>query len=134
MLVYGDKESVIEDVSFEHIRFNLTDSKLNETAGGNIDLRGCLYPQQQLFKSDIPGLLAQYVKGLRINDFQLNWVNTRMPFFTHGIELHHFNGATITGFAGTHSPLNKTSYSVYATEGKGLTLANKENVYLNNMQ
>ncbi|MEP6948492.1 MAG: hypothetical protein ABI863_04435 [Ginsengibacter sp.] len=70
MLVYGSDESIIEDVSFDHVRFELADSRLNEVAGGNIDLRGSSL-EKSLFARDIPGLLIQYVKGLRINDFKL---------------------------------------------------------------
>ncbi len=70
ILVYGSDEGIIEDLSFNHIRFELTDSKLNDVAGGNIDLRGASIPKT-LFKSDIPGLLIQYAKDVRINDFEL---------------------------------------------------------------
>ena len=50
MIVYGSDESIIEDVSFNHIRFELTDSKLNDVAGGNIDLRGASIQQPLIQK------------------------------------------------------------------------------------
>ena len=87
ILFTGAMKAMLEDISFDHIRFKLTDSKLNEVAGGNIDLRGSSL-QKSLFESDIPGFYAQYIKGLRISDFKLQWTNTRMPFFTNGIELN----------------------------------------------
>lgn len=133
MLIYGSNESMIEDVSFNHIRFELTDSKLNDVAGGNIDLRGASV-QKQLFKSDIPGLLIQYAKDIRINDFELNWSNTRMPYFTNGIEANHFDGLRISDFKGSASPINKTAYKIYAANGKGFFVDDKKNVMMKNLE
>ncbi len=132
ILVYGSDESIIEDVSFEHIRFEFTDSKLNDVAGGNIDLRGSSL-DKSLFSRDIPGLLAQYVKNLRIDDFQLQWTNTRMPYFTHGIELADFEDVTISNFKGAASPVNPQAYRIYAKNGKGLKIENKQNIQLKNV-
>ncbi len=127
MLVYGSDESIIEDVSFDHVRFEMIDSKLNDIAGGNIDLRGTSL-QKSLFERDIPGLLAQYVKNLRINDFQLQWTGTRMPYFTHGIELNNFDGVEISDFKGTPSPLNSKADRIFAKDGKGFITENKNGV------
>lgn len=133
MLVYGSDESMIEDVSFNHIRFELADSKLNDVAGGNIDLRGASIQKPQ-FKRDIPGLLIQYAKDIRINDFELNWTNTRMPYFTNGIEANHFQDLNINSFKGSSSPINKNAYRIYAEDGKGFVTDDKKNVMLKNVQ
>lgn len=133
MLVYGSDESVIEDVSFNHIRFELADSKLNEVSGGNIDLRGSAL-DKSLFARDIPGLLAQYVKGLRINDFKLQWTNTRMAFFTNGIELNHFEEVEIIDFKGSASPINPKGYRIYGEQGKGFKTNDNTGVLLQNVQ
>lgn len=133
MLVYGSDESIIEDVSFNHIRFELTDSKLNDVAGGNVDLRGASI-QQQLFKRDIPALLIQYAKNVRINDFELTWTKARMPYFTNGIEANHFEGLNIISFSGIASPTNKNAYRIYAEDGKGFIADDKKNVMLKNVE
>ncbi len=119
MLVYGSDESVIEDLVFEHIRFELTGSPLNSVAGGNIDLRGAAI-EKPLFARGLPALLMQYVKGVRINDLQLKWSVTNAPFFTHGIELNHFEEVQIKDFRGTAYPGNTRAYSLFAKDGKGL--------------
>ena len=133
MLLYGSDESMLEDISFDHIRFELTDSKLNDVAGGNIDLRGSSL-QKSLFERDIPGFYAQYFKGLRINDFQLQWTNTRMPYFTNGIELNHFQDAEIKDFEGSGSPINPKAFAIYAEDGKNFKTNNDKNVALKNAQ
>ena len=133
MLIYGSNESMIEDVSFNHIRFELTDSKLNDIAGGNIDLRGASI-QKQLFKNDIPGLLIQYAKDIRINDFELNWTHTRMNYFTNGIEANHFEDLNITSFKGSGSPINKNAYRIYVENGKGFVTDNNKNLMQKNVE
>ena len=133
ILVYGSNESILEDVSFNHIRFELTDSKLNDVAGGNIDLRGSSL-QKSLFESDIPGLYAQYIKGLRINDFQLQWTNTRMPFFTNGIQVNHFEDVEIKDFKGMGSPINSKAFRIYAEDGKDFKTDDNKGVLLQNVQ
>ena len=128
ILVYGSDESIIENVSFNHVTFDLVDSKLNDVAGGNIDLRGCSDPKSQLFQHDIPGLFAQKVNGLTIDDFRLEWTGTRMPFFTHGIEVTDFNGLRISNFVGAASPINKTAFPIYLENGKQATVDTKNGV------
>ncbi len=126
ILLYGSKESILEDIQFNHVRFELIHSKLNELAGGNIDLRGCALPKQ-LFARDIPAFLLQHVKDITFNDVQLNWTNTSAPFFTHGIELNNFSNVRINLFNGTASPANKKANRLNASNGKQLFLDNKQN-------
>lgn len=133
MLLYGSDESMLEDISFDHIRFELTDGKLNDVAGGNVDLRGSNL-QKSLFERDIPGLYAQYIKGLRINDFQLQWTNARMPYFTNGIELNHFEDVEIKDFKGTGSPINSKAFRIYAADGKEFKTNDNTGVSLENIQ
>ena len=124
MLIYGSEESVIEDVSFDNVTFELTDSKLNDVAGGNVDLRGALYEKDQLFQRVIPGLLIHYANNISINRFKLVWSGTRMPYFTHGIEANHFKGLSITDFRGGASPLNSKASRIYVDSLKGFVTDN----------
>ncbi|MDQ0638430.1 hypothetical protein QF042_001995 [Pedobacter sp. W3I1] len=121
ILIYGSKESIIENVTFSNIIFELTDSKLNDVAGGNIDLRGAS-TEKQLFMHDIPALFAQHVKGLTIRDLKLTWSGTRMPYFTNGIEVRDFSDIKIENFKGTGSPVNKDAVDVYLEHGSDVDL------------
>jgi len=121
ILIYGSKESIIEDISFNHILFQINNSKMNETAGGNIDLRGCAL-DQQLFSHDIPGIYAQFVKGLSIKDFQLYWdPEITEPYYTYGLQIVNFDNVTIENFKGTSSPSNKNLPVVLLQNGKNFT-------------
>lgn len=119
ILIYGTKESVIENVTFNNLTFELADSKLNDVAGGNIDLRGCLGEKTQLFQRDIPGFLAENVNGLTIENFRLEWTGTRMPFFTNGIEVNNFKDLNIKNFMGTASPINSKAFPISLSKGIG---------------
>jgi hypothetical protein len=91
-------------------------SPLNQAAGGNIDLRGCLGPKEGLFAHDIPGLFARYVKGLTITDFKLTWdTGMTQPYFSNGIELEHVGDLSIRHFTGKGAPHNPEAVPVKKT-------------------
>ncbi len=134
IVVYGTEESVIEDVSFDNLTLQMTDSPLNGVAGGNFDLRPVLDPKLQLFSHDIPGFYAQWVKNLHIRDFDLTWNPVRQPFFTNGIEIDSFEGIRIDNFKGTAAPSSANAYPIVIRNGKGYQIdaddhwIHKENV------
>ena len=119
ILIYGTDESIIEDVRLENIDLVLADSKLNDFAGGNIDLRGCLSMEQSIFSHDVPGLFARYVKGLSIIDFTLEWKNINEPYFTNGIEAENYSDLEIINFTGSSAPGNSSAYPVSLINGSG---------------
>ncbi|MGE5518416.1 MAG: glycoside hydrolase family 28 protein [Candidatus Dadabacteria bacterium] len=128
LLLMGSDESIIEDVAFNGIRLDLVDSKLNEVAGGNVDLRGVLGPYNGLIKRDIPGLLVEYAKNVTVNDFTLNWTNTHQPYFTHGIEANHFANLNVTKFNGYASPSATHAARIYVEKGAGFRVDNNKGV------
>jgi hypothetical protein len=135
MVIYGTDESTIRNVSFKNITFELVDSKLNEIAGGNIDLRGAMGAKNQLFARDIPGFLAEHVDGLTIDDFKLIWTHPRMSFLTNGIEVNNFKNVRITHFQGTGAPNNPGAFPVKAEDGQGFeTDLKQDQVHLINVK
>lgn len=119
ILVYGSDESTIENLSFKNVAFKITDSKLNNVAGGNIDLRGQLYAQKNIFSHDIPALYASKVKGLTIDDFKLQWETGLPSFFTNGILVNDFKNLKIYNFQGSASPSNPTLKPIALKNGLG---------------
>lgn len=116
ILVYGSDESRIEGLSFKGIHFELADSPLNESAGGNIDLRGTGQLKFGLFSRDIPGILLRKVDDVSVDDVTLGWTGTRMPYFTHGLEAEDVKGLRVAGFRGNASPINKKAWRIYVHE------------------
>jgi hypothetical protein len=121
MLIYAIDDNLIKNISFKNITFELVDSKINDIAGGNIDLRGGLGEKNVLFAHDIPGFLAEHVDGLTIDDFKLIWTNPRMPFLTNGIEVNNFKNLRIDHFQGTGAPNNPNAFPVKVENGEGFT-------------
>ncbi len=118
IIIYGSEERAIEDVTFTGLTFLFTNSPLNDIAGGNIDLRPVLDERYQLFAHDIPAFYAQYVQGLTIEDFRLDWQSVPQSFFTHGIEIDHFHDLRIRDFRGSGAPSHAGSYPIVIRNGE----------------
>ncbi|MGY4538484.1 polygalacturonase [Mucilaginibacter sp. UYNi724] len=131
LLIYGSQQSIIKNVKLNNVSFEFRNSKLNKYAGGNIDLRGALYEKEQLFQSDIPGLLAHYVDGLSISNFKLSWDNTiTEPYFTQGVQVDHFKSIDIRNFSGAAAPNNKRAFRILLSNGSGAQVDDKTGLRL----
>jgi hypothetical protein len=124
ILVYGTRESVIEDVSFEDVDFRLNDSPLNPVAGGNFDFRPVFDPRLSLFAHGIPAFFAQHVKNLRLRDVSVEWGNVREPYFTHAVEVTDYEDVVIDGLRGDASPASRDKAPVRMRNGTGARVTN----------
>ena len=124
LLVVGTPESVIEDVSFEDVTIQLRDSRLNESSGGNFDLRPVTDPKLNLFSHDISGLDAEYVKNLSLRNVTLTWDGQRQPFFARGLAISHFDGVRIDGFRGAAAPSHPDAAAILLRDGRGYEVTN----------
>ena len=126
ILLYGSDDSQLQDIRFNHVSMEFANSKLNDVMGGNIDLRGCLDEHQQLFASDIPGLLAHNINGLTLNDFKLTWDSSiTQPYFTNGIAVDNFKDVKIVDFSGTAAPAHKGMAAIMLKDGDGAKVVGK---------
>jgi hypothetical protein len=101
ILIYGNPESSIDNISLNRVQLTISSGKYSDSYGGNFDLRPAHPLSIALFKHDIPGLYAQYVRNLIIDGFDLNWGKNLPEYFTNGIEVANFNGLNIKNFKGT---------------------------------
>jgi hypothetical protein len=124
ILVYGTQESVIEDVSFEDVDFRLNDSPLNPTAGGNFDFRPVFDPRLSLFAHDVPAFFAQHVKNLRLRDLSIEWGDVKQAYFTHAVEVAHYEDVVIDGLRGDASPASPNQVPVRLRDGTGGRVVN----------
>ncbi len=128
ILIYGSDESVIEDVRFKNMRFILKDSKLNDAAGGNIDLRGA-FGDKQLFSFDISAFYAQYINNLSLHDVKIEWENINENYFNYGIHIKNFNKVELADVITTPSPSNKNLPAVFIEDGSGFNTNLDSNFY-----
>ncbi|MDP3433448.1 MAG: hypothetical protein Q8T04_10840 [Bacteroidota bacterium] len=112
ILVFGQKESPMENIRFNNVQLWMRKGKETMGYGGNFDLRPATPKAMQIFEHDIPGIYAGHVNGLTIRDFQLSWGNDLPSFFTHGIECEHVTDLLIDNFVGTGNPNSPGSENV----------------------
>lgn len=117
ILIYGNPESIIDNVSLDKVQLNISAGKNSNSYGGNFDLRPAQPLLEALFKHDIPGLFARYVKNLRIDGFELNWGKNLPGYFTNAIEIDNFNALQIRDFDGTSVDSNKVYAGIKLTDG-----------------
>ena len=128
ILLYGSEESTIEDLRFENILFTLRNSKLNDIAGGNIDLRGAM-GDRQLFASDISAFYAQHIKNLTLKEVDIRWEEVKEDYFKYGIHISEFEGLHLENIKAKPSPSNKFLKAVSVENGKDFS-TNMKNEYL----
>jgi polygalacturonase len=101
ILIYGNSESIIDNISLNRVKLSINRGKFSDSYGGNFDLRPAQPLSVALFKHEIPGLYARYVRNLTIEGFELNWGKNLPEYFTNGIEVANFDGLCINNFKGT---------------------------------
>jgi hypothetical protein len=93
--------------------------------GGNFDLRGLGGGMATaIFKHDIPAVYAQYVDGLRIHDFVLQWETNLPDYFSDGIHCEHFADLNIDGFQGGPAPNHGSSAAISLQHGHAVSIRN----------
>jgi polygalacturonase len=92
ILLYGDFDGAIEDVRFNNVRLTIRNGDLQDTYGGNFDLRPTVDPGKNLFMHDIPGVYIRYATDVSFNDFRLRWDGPMHSNFRHGIWADHARG------------------------------------------
>lgn len=104
ILVYGQKESPMENIQFNHVQLRIQKGKETLNYGGNFDLRPATPKAMQIFEHDISGIYAQGINKLKITDFDLEWGADLPSFFTHGIECQNVKQLFIKNFTGDANP------------------------------
>lgn len=104
ILLYGLEESKMHDISFRNVQLKITKGKETMDYGGNIDLRPTVVEDKMLFEHDIPGIYAQFVEGLTIEDFKLTWDDDLPTFFTYPVQCVSVNNLEIDDFEGSCNP------------------------------
>jgi len=124
ILIYGTENSVIENISLENIKLTINKGKYTESYGGNFDLRPAYPLEIALFKHNIPGFYAQFVKHLTVSRFELSWGTGLPSFFTSAFEINQFNGILLEGINANPSPASKGVSAIVLRNGTNYVLRN----------
>ena len=122
ILIYGQKESLIENITFQNVNLSIKNGRETLSYGGNFDLRPAAERSMQIFEHDIPGIYAQYVTNLSVNGFELEWDHTLPDFFTNAIEVNEFTDLRIDKLHGKASFNSKDKADVKISNGEGFHL------------
>jgi hypothetical protein len=123
IVIYGIPESIIENIRFDNVQLTINAGEYSETYGGNFDLRPAYPIHLAIFKHDIPGLYAQYVKHLQVSGFELRWGTSLPSYFMQAIEINHFEDILLDEITGNHA---------FPGKGPAIKLYDGENAKLHN--
>jgi hypothetical protein len=104
IVLYAGERSTVENVTFDRVRVTLQPGPLQESFGGNFDLRQSDRPERKVFAHDIPALYARGVKALALREVEVDWVMPLPQFVRHALEIEEFEDLTIDGLRATPSP------------------------------
>jgi hypothetical protein len=124
IVIWGTDETHCSNISFENIDLKIRKSGLENTYGGNFDLRPTLSHADAIFRHDIPGLFSGYVDELKVEDFTISWEDGLTDYFTNGIYCENFSGLEIDGFNGRQARINSTDAAISLKNGSDVVIRN----------
>src|SRR4030042_764495 len=124
IVIYGTSETHCHNIDLENIQLTIRNSELEDTYGGNFDLRPTLRHEDALFSHDIPGLFAGYTDGLNIEDFIITWEDCLSSYFTNGIYCENFSDLEIYGFTGRQAHRGEKDAAISLKNGSDVVIRN----------
>jgi hypothetical protein len=112
IIFYGLEQSRLQNICLNNVRLKLVKGKETMAYGGNFDLRPATPIDLQLFEHDIPGIYAQWVEGLTISDFRMEWGEALPAFFTHALECSYVSDLVMQNFTGTANPASQVTEGI----------------------
>ena len=109
VVLYCEGKSTVEDITFDQCRLKLRTGPLQESFGGNFDLRQFWDPARKVFKHDIPALFARGTKRLALRNVAVSWGDGLPDFCRHAIEIELFEELVIDGFHGRQAHAGETN-------------------------
>jgi polygalacturonase len=126
IILFGLKESMIENIAFNNLRLHIRIGKETADYGGNFDLRPATPKAMQIFEHDIPGIYAQYIRNLSVSGFELKWDPELPDFFTNAIEVNEFDNLNLDRFHGEASVNSGNKAAIKLTNGTGFRISNSD--------
>ena len=124
IILYGYNQLSLQNIEFNHINHFFKNSPLNDARGGNFELRPVFDNKYAVFKHDIPAFYAKNVKGLRINNYDLECDKDLPSFCTNAIFCEDFSDIRINGFCGPNLNPGKDYAVIHLENGEDATVVN----------
>jgi hypothetical protein len=127
ILVYGLGPGSIKDLVFDRLKLRLKGGPASAVVGGNFDLRSVgSSAAAGIVKHDIPAMYCQYVDGLQIRGFELEWADALPEYFTEAIDCEHFANLTIDGFVGRQASASGPGAAIALKDGDKVSVRASE--------
>lgn len=101
ILVYGDRPGAIQDLQFRNVRLKIANGPLQDSYGGNFDLRPALEFEKNLFAHDVAGIHIRHAERVSLRDVHVEWKGDgdgegeMHPHFRHGLRAQHVVGLDV---------------------------------------
>ncbi len=124
IVVWGCKDSIIKDLSFDNVKVKMKNGPLSTSYGGNFDLRTSSDLATAQFKHDIPAIYCTNVAGLKISGFETEWEEGLPDFFSNSIWCENVSDVEIDGFVGRQAHLGDSRAAIVLDKVNGATIRN----------
>jgi polygalacturonase len=105
--LYASDETRLQNIFFTNLQMELVKSKLEETCGGNLDLRPNTVPGKELFARNIPAVYIENADNVFFNQVVISWgKNIDKKHYTNAFEAVGVNGLRLSNVKATASPSN----------------------------
>lgn len=124
VVIYGCLQSVVQNIKFDNVKIHVKNGPLQESYGGNFDLRANRDIPTALFAHDIPAFYGRYIDGVNIHGLEVKWDKNLPSFFTSAIQLEDAKNIIIDAFRGGPGPNSPGSAAIALTRGDGVSIRN----------
>jgi hypothetical protein len=124
IIVYGCERSVIKDLLFQDIKVRINNDPLEQAYGGNFDLRGNFDAPTALFAHDAPAFYCNYADGVKLDGFDVEWVDGLPSFFSHAIQCENFDNMDIDSFSGGPAHNDGGNAAIALSRGGNVSIRN----------
>lgn len=125
-LLWGAEGSAISGIDLNGVRVHMIapNPEFSASVGGNLDLRWTMpTPREGIVSSDIPGIYANHVEGLRLRDVRVDWAAAMPTYFSDGLKVENFADVTIDSLAARQAQGSSGS-AISLSDGSGVSITN----------
>jgi hypothetical protein len=127
IMLFGDPNSWIHEISFDHIvlHMRVTRKDVNAKVGGNFDLRWTSKNlSNAVFKHDIPGFYGRYLNGLHLDSVAVKWAEDMPAYYSSALQFDDVEQLDINGFQGRQAAVASSTPVIDIHRAKDITIRN----------
>lgn len=106
ILLYASDETKLQNIFFTNFDFVLRKSALDNSSGGNFDLRPTIIPGKEIYKSDIPVVYIENAENINFNQGSISWDGPQASYYTYALQATKVNGMKLNSMKAYPSPSN----------------------------